>query len=120
MDDILGYIPARITGVLFVVSAFILGFDGKKAWKILRRDAAKHPSPNGGWAEATVAGALHIRLGGYNSYFGRVHFREYMGDPIEEIGLEHIMKTIRMMYTDTILFLIICHIIFVIYSMGVL
>ncbi|HAF31761.1 MAG TPA: cobalamin biosynthesis protein CobD, partial [Anaerovibrio sp.] len=111
-DDVLGYIPARITGLLFVVSAFILGYDGKKAWKILRRDASKHPSPNGGWAEATVAGALHIRLGGFNSYFGKVHFREYMGDPIEEIGFDHIMKTIRLMYTDTILFLIICHIIF--------
>ncbi|KHM52679.1 cobalamin biosynthesis protein CobD, partial [Anaerovibrio lipolyticus] len=103
-DDVLGYIPARITGLLFVVSAFILGYDGKKAWKILRRDASKHPSPNGGWAEATVAGALHIRLGGFNSYFGKVHFREYMGDPIEEIGFDHIMKTIRLMYTDTILF----------------
>ena len=119
-DDVLGYFPARITGLLFVVSAFILGYDGKKAWKILRRDASKHPSPNGGWAEATVAGALHIRLGGFNSYFGKVHFREYMGDPIEEIGFDHIMKTIRLMYTDTILFLIICHIIFVICSMGVL
>ena len=119
-DDVLGYIPARITGLLFVVSAFILGYDGKKAWKILRRDASKHPSPNGGWAEATVAGALHIRLGGFNSYFGKVHFREYMGDPIEEIGFDHIMRTIRLMYTDTILFLIICHIIFVICSMGVL
>ena len=119
-DDVLGYIPARITGLLFVVSAFILGYDGKKAWKILRRDASKHPSPNGGWAEATVAGALHIRLGGFNSYFGKVHFREYMGDPIEEIGFDHIMKTIRLMYTDTILFLIICHIVFVICSMGVL
>ncbi|MBP3230712.1 MAG: cobalamin biosynthesis protein CobD [Anaerovibrio sp.] len=119
-DDVLGYIPARITGLLFVVSAFILGYDGKKAWKILRRDASKHPSPNGGWAEATVAGALHIRLGGFNSYFGKVHFREYMGDPIEEIGFDHIMKTIRLMYTDTILFLIICHIIFAICSMGVL
>ena len=119
-DDVLGYIPARITGLLFVVSAFILGYDGKKAWKILRRDASKHPSPNGGWAEATVAGALHIRLGGFNSYFGKVHFREYMGDSIEEIGFDHIMKTIRLMYTDTILFLIICHIIFVICSMGVL
>ena len=119
-DDVLGYIPARITGLLFVVSAFILGYDGKKAWKILRRDASKHPSPNGGWAEATVAGAIHIRLGGFNSYFGKIHFREYMGDPVEEIGFDHIMKTIRLMYTDTILFLIICHIIFVICSMGVL
>ena len=119
-DDVLGYIPARITGLLFVVSAFILGYDGKKAWQILRRDAAKHPSPNGGWAEATVAGALHIRLGGFNSYFGRVHFREYMGDPIEELGLDHIMKTIRLMYTDTILFLFFFYLLFVICSVGVI
>ena len=118
-DDVLGYIPARITGILFVISALILGFDWKQAWKILRRDAAKHPSPNGGWAEASVAGALHIRLGGYNSYFGKMHFRAYMGDPIEELANTHIMQTIRLMYTDTILFLIISHIAFVLWSIGV-
>lgn len=119
-DDVMGYIPARINGLLFVVSALILGFDWKHAWKILRRDASKHPSPNGGWAEAPVAGALHIRLGGYNSYFGKVHFRAYMGDPREELGAVHIMKTIRMMYTATVLFLIISHITYVLWSIGVL
>ena len=118
-DDVLGYIPARITGVLFVVSALILGFDWKKSWKILRRDAKKHPSPNGGWAEAPVAGALHIRLGGYNSYFGKVHFRAYMGEPVEELSHTHIMQTIRLMYTATILFLIIAHGIFAVCSIGV-
>ncbi|MCR5177247.1 MAG: adenosylcobinamide-phosphate synthase CbiB [Anaerovibrio sp.] len=120
LDDVLGYIPARITGLLFVVSAFILRYDGKKSWKILWRDAGKHPSPNGGWAEASVAGALKIRLGGYNSYFGKVHFRAYMGDPDETINKEHIIKTICMMYTDVILFLLVCHILCVIYSIGVL
>ena len=112
-DDVLGYIPARITGILFVISALILGFDWKQSWKILRRDAKKHPSPNGGWAEASVAGALHIRLGGYNSYFGKVHFRAYMGDPVEKLDNSHIMETIRLMYTATILYLIIAHVIHV-------
>ena len=54
------------------------------------RDAKKHPSPNGGYAEAPVAGALHIRLGGYNQYFKKMTFREYMGDPIEKLNRNHI------------------------------
>ena len=117
-DDVLGYIPARITGMLFVISALILGFDWKQSWKILRRDAKKHPSPNGGWAEASVAGALHIRLGGYNSYFGKVHFRAYMGDPVEKLDNSHIMETIRLMYTATILYLIIAHVIYVFFTLS--
>ena len=117
-DDVLGYIPARITGMLFVISALILGFDWKQSWKILRRDAKKHPSPNGGWAEASVAGALHIRLGGYNSYFGKVHFRAYMGDPVEKLDNSHIMETIRLMYTATILYLIIAHVIHVFFTLS--
>ena len=63
-DDILNWIPARITFLLLVLSAFILRFDGKAAFRLGLRDAHKHPSPNGGYAEAPVAGALHIRLGG--------------------------------------------------------
>ncbi|WP_297570819.1 adenosylcobinamide-phosphate synthase CbiB [uncultured Anaerovibrio sp.] len=117
-DDVLGYIPARITGILFVISALILGFDWKQSWKILRRDAKKHPSPNGGWAEASAAGALHIRLGGYNSYFGKVHFRAYMGDPVEKLDNSHIMETIRLMYTATILYLIIAHVIYVFFTLS--
>lgn len=109
IDDVLNYIPARITGLLFVLSAAILGFDWSNSWRILRRDAAKHPSPNGGWAEASVAGALHIRLGGYNSYFGKEHFRAYMGEPIEELAPQHIMGCIRLMYTVTVLFLLVAH-----------
>lgn len=112
LDDVLNYIPARITAMLFLFSALILGFDYRNAYRIMQRDAAKHPSPNGGYAEATVAGALHIRLGGMNSYFGRKSFRAYMGDAMVLIAPQHIMAAIRMMYTATILFIIVLYTMF--------
>ena len=105
LDDVVNFIPARLTGLLFIVSAFILKLDYRNAFKMMKRDASKHPSPNGGWAEATVAGALNIRLGGVNYYFGQPHFRAYMGEPNEILEAGHILGAIRLMYTATILFL---------------
>lgn len=105
LDDVLNYIPARLTGLLFVAAAALLQFDAAHAWRMMMRDASKHPSPNGGYAEATVAGALHIRLGGMNSYFGKPSFRAYMGEPLEELGPQHIDGAIRLMYGATLLFL---------------
>ncbi|MBD3878846.1 MAG: cobalamin biosynthesis protein CobD [Quinella sp. 1Q5] len=107
LDDVANFIPARLTGLLFICAAVLLGLDYKNALKMMRRDARKHPSPNGGWAEATVAGALRIRLGGVNYYFGKPHFRAYMGEPEENLEAVHILGAIRMMYTATILFLMI-------------
>lgn len=112
LDDVLNYIPARITAMLFLFSALILGFDYRNAYRIMQRDAAKHPSPNGGYAEATMAGALHIRLGGMNSYFGRKSFRAYMGDAMVLIVPQHIMAAIRIMYTATVLFIIVLYTMF--------
>ena len=106
MDSMLGYkndkyfffgrIAARLDDIRL---------DWRNAFKMMRRDASKHPSPNGGYAEATVAGALNIRLGGMNYYFGQPHFRAYMGEPNESLEAAHILGAIRMMYTATILFL---------------
>ena len=107
LDDVANFIPARLTGLLFICAAVVLNLDYKNALKMMRRDARKHPSPNGGWAEATVAGALRIRLGGMNYYFGKPHFRAYMGEPEENLEAVHILGAIRMMYTATILFLMI-------------
>lgn len=107
LDDVLNFIPARITGILLVISALILGYDYRNAWTMLIRDAGKHPSPNSGYCEATVAGALNIRLGGLNYYFGQPSFRAYMGDAHFELGPGHIISTIRLMYTATVLFLCI-------------
>lgn len=107
LDDVLNYIPARITFLLFVASAAILKLDWKNAKKIGLRDAPKHPSPNGGYAEATVAGAMHVRLGGYNYYEGKPEFREYMGDPDTPLKADHIKQAISMMYGATILFVVL-------------
>jgi len=103
LDDVVNYIPARLTFVLFVIAAFLCGKDWKHALRIAARDAGKHPSPNGGYAEAPVAGALHIRLGGHNVYHDKVTFRAYMGDPLEPMVGRHIYQTIYLMYTVSIL-----------------
>lgn len=100
-DDFCNFIPARITGLLVIVASFILGYNYQQAWRIMWRDAKVHPSPNSGWAEAPVAGALGIRLGGENYYFGRSSFRQYMGEPIELLTRKHIEKTIKIMYMVT-------------------
>ena len=105
-DDAWNYIPARITGLLLVLAAWLLKYDWREAWRMMRRDAAKHPSPNGGFTEATVAGALGIRLGGLNYYFGRPSFRTYMGEPRQALSPRHISGAIRLMYAATILFLL--------------
>ena len=105
LDDVLNFLPARLTSLLFITAAAVLNLDYKNALHMVRRDADKHPSPNGGYAEAAVAGALNIRLGGFNWYFGRQTFRAYMGEAVEVLAANHIMLAIRMMYTATILFL---------------
>lgn len=107
LDDWLNWIPARITCILFLMSALILRFDAKQALHIAIRDAKKHPSPNGGYAEAPVAGALHIRLGGYNRYFNKENFRPYMGDPLEVMNRLHIIRTIYMMYCATVFMVVL-------------
>lgn len=108
VDDLANYIPARITGILMIIIALFFKYDYKNAWTVMRRDAPKHPSPNGGYPEAAVAGALNIRLGGINYYFGHQSFREFMGDnnlPLQNI---HIIRTIKIMYGTTLLFAGIC------------
>lgn len=107
VDDVLNFIPARITGILLVIIACWQKHDYKNAFKMMLRDAKKHPSPNGGYSEATVAGALGIRLGGINFYFGHQTFRAYMGEATHELAPEHIKQTINMMYGVSILFVLL-------------
>lgn len=107
IDDVLNFIPARLTGLLLIPIAFILKYNAQNALKMMWRDAKKHPSPNGGYTEATVAGALGIRLGGLNYYFGRESFRAYMGEPLHTLNATHIQQTIKLMYGVSILFLIL-------------
>lgn len=106
LDDLANYLPARLTLPFLVVSSFILKYNGRNTWLMARRDSRLHPSPNSGIAEAAVAGALDIQLGGLNYYGGVASFRAHMGDRREEIAPRHIVQTIRLLYAVTALYLI--------------
>lgn len=106
VDDVFNYIPARLTGILLVIGATLLGLNVTGTIQAIKQDAKKHPSPNSGYCEAGVAGALGIRLGGLNFYGGVPSQRAYMGSEMTDLAPIHIKKTIRMMYITTILFII--------------
>ncbi len=113
-DDGANFIPARLTGLLFVVSALFTGRHWKKAKEIILRDAAKHPSPNAGIPEAAVAGALNVRLGGVNYYHGEESFRAYLGDKEVEFVPQQIKDTIELMYWAAGLFVVGYYLLFTI------
>ncbi|NYJ06010.1 cobalamin biosynthesis protein [Petropleomorpha daqingensis] len=79
-DDVLGWLPARLTAALTVACAPLVGGDARGALRTWWRDGAAHPSPNAGRCEAATAGALGVRLGGRNVYGSRVEDRPVLGD----------------------------------------
>lgn len=84
-DDWANYIPARIAVGVLLFAGVLKKLPVRRAFRIWRRDAKAHPSPNGGNPESVVAGLLGIRLGGMNSYHGQPHYRAEMGDALHEL-----------------------------------
>jgi adenosylcobinamide-phosphate synthase len=80
LDDLLNFVPARLSLLLTMLAAPLLGLDPGRAWKVAWRDAPRQPSPNSGWPEAAFAGALGVRLGGQASYGGRVVVKAPLGE----------------------------------------
>ncbi len=80
LDDALNLLPARLTGLLTVAVAPIGGGSPRETLRVWRRDRNDHPSPNAGQCESAMAGALGVRLGGRNVYFGRSETRPFLGD----------------------------------------
>lgn len=107
LDDAVNYFPARFTAPLVACTAALLGLRPLLAWRIFRRDGRKHPSPNSGLTEAAVAGALGVRLGGLNTYFGVPSERPCMGDPLNPLQRKHIFQTNRLMLLTSALALLI-------------
>ncbi|MGC8972401.1 MAG: adenosylcobinamide-phosphate synthase CbiB [bacterium] len=103
LDDIANFLPSRITALLMVIVSFFLGLDAQKSFYIMIRDGHKNPSPNSGYPEASIAGALNIQLGGPSSYRGRIVEKPYIGEPLREINPEHILLSVRLMYGTSIL-----------------
>lgn len=107
LDDAFNFIPSRLTAAVMILSAYILGMNGKNAFRIWKRDRRKHASPNSAQTEAVCAGALEIRLAGDAYYFGKLHKKEYIGDDIRLIENEDIRRANRLMYCTSIIVLIV-------------
>lgn len=97
-DDLLNYLPARLTGVLMVIAAPFIGLSMKNSWRMMRRDGRNHSSPNSGMPEAAAAGALGVQLGGTNFYFGKPVEKSAIGDPVHPLGRNAWQGAVKLMY----------------------
>ncbi len=80
MDDVLNFIPARLSALLMLAAGGLLGLDVNSSWRIFRRDRRKHASPNSAQTESVCAGLLGLRLAGDAWYHGVLHKKDYIGD----------------------------------------
>ena len=106
-DDVLNYIPARLSGMLMCGAAAFCGMDSKNAWRIYWRDRYNHSSPNSAHTEATAAGAMHIQLAGNAYYFGKLYEKPTLGDPDRPVEYEDIPRVNRLLYATAILSLVV-------------
>lgn len=103
-DDLLNYIPARLTGALMALSALLLPkMKATRAVKSMLVFARRHPSPNSGIPESAAAGAIGIELGGTNVYFGVTSERARMGWPLRPLKPDDIVLTIRLLYVVSVI-----------------
>ncbi|MFM1654092.1 adenosylcobinamide-phosphate synthase CbiB [Brevibacillus sp. B_LB10_24] len=107
-DDLANYIPARIGALLIVAASLLRRLQWRQSWRVIRRDARLHPSPNSGFSEAGVAGALGVQLGGLNTYKGVPSDRARLGDPNRPLQADDILHTVKLMYLVSILFVCLC------------
>jgi adenosylcobinamide-phosphate synthase len=103
LDDLLNWLPARLTTLLLVVSSLPLGGKPRNAWQMARRDGRKHASPNAGLPEAAAAGALGVQLGGPASYFGRWQEKPTFGDAERPVTVADYRRMVRLMYAVAVL-----------------
>jgi len=110
LDDVMNYIPARISAYLMIAAAFCGGkcYDGRRAYIIYKRDNRNHASPNSAQTESVCAGALGIQLAGDASYFGKLVHKPYIGDAVRRVEAEDIKRAGRLMYLTAFLCQGIC------------
>ncbi|HIJ95849.1 MAG TPA: cobalamin biosynthesis protein CobD [Desulfuromonadales bacterium] len=108
MDDLLNFIPARLTALLIVVAAAVSGYSAANSLRIFLRDRHKHPSPNSAHPEAAAAGALRVQLGGAASYGGFVSHKQLLGDPEQVLDERAYHGMIQLMYISTFLMAAAC------------
>ena len=107
LDDVANYIPARLSWLLLTLAAWLCREDAGRALRTGWRDRRNHSSPNCAWPEGTVAGALGIRLGGPNDYFGQRVEKPWIGDALREVSNDDIPRTLRLMWVASTLALLL-------------
>ncbi|MCM3799037.1 adenosylcobinamide-phosphate synthase CbiB [Caldibacillus thermoamylovorans] len=107
LDDLMNWIPARLTGMLMILVNKTLQGSKKEAWQLLFRDAGNHPSPNSGWCEAAAAALLGVQLGGRNTYKGVVSRRALIGNSLRPLTSNDITETIKILKRTSLAFLIL-------------
>jgi len=112
-DDVFNFIPARITGMLICLAAPLVQGNITQSLKVMIRDRKNHKSPNCAYPEGAAAGAMRVQLGGTNIYFGEIMYKPTIGNKIKDLGKEHIIDTIRLMY-GAMFYLLILYVIYVI------
>lgn len=121
LDDVVNFIPARISAYLMITAAYIGGkaFDGKRAYHIYKRDRRNHASPNSAQTESVCAGALGIQLAGDASYFGKVVKKPYIGDAHRAVEREDIVRVNRLMYVTAVISEVLCLVILFVLNCAV-
>jgi adenosylcobinamide-phosphate synthase len=107
LDDLANWFPARLALPIIAVSACLCGLSGKNSLSMAMRDGNKHPSPNSGFPEAAVAGALGVRLGGTSLYSGKINVKPYIGDDLRELELSDITQCHKIMFLSSLLSLLV-------------
>ncbi|HWR23803.1 MAG TPA: adenosylcobinamide-phosphate synthase CbiB [Feifaniaceae bacterium] len=103
LDDVMNFLPSRLSALLMIAMARPCGLDAKSARRIWKRDRRKHASPNSAQTEAVMAGALNVRLAGNACYFGKLHEKPYIGDDLKPIGPRDILLSHRLLYAASVL-----------------
>ena len=111
LDDVVNYLPARISAYEMILSSFFLRYDYKNAFKIYKRDRYNHASPNSAQTESVCAGALDVQLAGNAYYFGKLYEKPTIGDDIREINYDDIKKANRLLYCTSFISIVIISII---------
>ncbi len=107
LDDAANFLPSRISALAMIAVSPLVKLDGSNAFRIWKRDRRKHASPNSAQTESVAAGALHVRLAGPASYFGKVVDKPYLGDDDRPVGRKDVSRTNRLMYGASVLVLVL-------------
>jgi adenosylcobinamide-phosphate synthase len=108
LDDMLNFIPARLTLIAIVMASLIGGFRPFNAARCAWRDHGRHPSPNSNWGMSAFAGALGVKLGGRTFYHGQWEDYPEWGIEFEPLTVKHIALAQRLVILATLMFAALC------------